>query len=829
MSLRHGKRYLLVFCLLVSGLALPQTAKSADHFVSDCGDTNSPGQLRYIIKNQAQGGDTIKFSPRCDGTPILLTGPVGEDANEGGDIDISDKDLTFEGNGPAKTVIDGQFKDRVFDIKNTLTTDIHITFRNLTLQKGYFNLLSSSFPFPDEFYHGGGIYWKGRGRLILENTKIFFNFSKKLGGGVYFEGGRTGSVIIAGSALGTQEAGNTAVKGGGIFIESGVIEIDSSLLAGNKARDSGGALFNKGGMVSLTNSTLSGNIADRDGGGIYTDEFGEIHLNNATITKNTADADNDAAGTGGGVKAFYTGKINLRNTLLAGNFKADPSKVSDCSGRLTTFGFNLIGLVDQVDCELNNYNKSTTRDLWSSDATKPVDPLLGPLEDHGGPTKTIMPFAASPAVDAGNNAGCTDENGNFLITDQRGGAFPRPGGPSCDIGAVEIQPCPPPEDSCQGDGQRDPTSPEFCYYPPKPDGSICNDGNACSEGETCQSGVCQAAATLTCNDGNSCTDDICDPSVGCLHANNNASCEDGNACTQNDACFEGSCLGSPLSVDDSNVCTADSCDREKGVVHTPIAACCAQDSECRERESPVPMPMPVPTPVPPPVPPPVPIPVSEKECGPDCAPPPEERGTVAGSIDPEGPEDPDPNPDQNPNPAVYVCRAGDSNAFDLETGEIWIDLSRPCDRMTLEEALSGFHVHLASTVEEFLQGRSPRVLKEKVQPAIADVLAQTLEGKMNYPIYGITLPAGGQTNAAPAETNGLVKSAAAGSAESTLLVVVDRLEMQGGGGKLFAGLFGCSLVQGSAFGSGIPWSWPLVLPVLLLGLLRRREHKKIWR
>jgi hypothetical protein len=47
----------------------------------------------------------------------------------------------------------------------------------------------------------------------------------------------------------------------------------------------------------------------------------------------------------------------------------------------------------------------------------------------------------SPAVDAGNPAGCTDPSGVLLTTDQRG--FPRPSGPRCDIGAYELQPSKP--------------------------------------------------------------------------------------------------------------------------------------------------------------------------------------------------------------------------------------------------------------------------------------------------------------------------------------------------------------------------------------------------
>lgn len=46
-----------------------------------------------------------------------------------------------------------------------------------------------------------------------------------------------------------------------------------------------------------------------------------------------------------------------------------------------------------------------------------------------------------------------------------------------------------------------------------------------------------------CDDANPCTDDICDPQLGCVHANNTLPCTDGNACTMNDACNAGVCVG----------------------------------------------------------------------------------------------------------------------------------------------------------------------------------------------------------------------------------------------------------------------------------------------
>jgi hypothetical protein len=56
-----------------------------------------------------------------------------------------------------------------------------------------------------------------------------------------------------------------------------------------------------------------------------------------------------------------------------------------------------------------------------------VNPLLGPLGDNGGPTRTHALGAGSPAIDAAGDA-CP-------ATDQRGVA--RPLGARCDIGSYE--------------------------------------------------------------------------------------------------------------------------------------------------------------------------------------------------------------------------------------------------------------------------------------------------------------------------------------------------------------------------------------------------------
>jgi hypothetical protein len=129
--------------------------------------------------------------------------------------------------------------------------------------------------------------------------------------------------------------------------------------------------------------------------------------------------------------------VNCRNTIIAGNTGA----FRDFAGSLTSQGYNLIG---------NNAGTTITGDTTGNivgTGASPVNALLGPLEDNGGPTKTktIALLPGSPALDAGTNCvltnNCASNNLGFNLTlDQRGMGFDRLVGSAVDIGALEVEP-----------------------------------------------------------------------------------------------------------------------------------------------------------------------------------------------------------------------------------------------------------------------------------------------------------------------------------------------------------------------------------------------------
>ena len=242
---------------------------------------------------------------------------------------------------------------------------------------------------------GGGVV-NDSDNLLLINCKLSGN-SAYVGGGIYNT--YQGILTIDNSTI----LNNSAWYGGGIS-NIGTLFIADSTFLNNNAYDWGGGIDN-GGTISITNNTFSGNTAGYSGGGI--NNQGNLFISNSTISGNSAVV-------GGGVNGIGI----LTNTIIANS----PSG-GDCSGPITDQGHNL----DSDDtCGLNPANGSMPN----------TDPLLGPLQDNGGPTWTHALLPNSPAIDTGDDAQCPP-------TDQRN--VPRPqdgngdGESICDIGSYELE------------------------------------------------------------------------------------------------------------------------------------------------------------------------------------------------------------------------------------------------------------------------------------------------------------------------------------------------------------------------------------------------------
>ena len=381
------RRYIFLIVILAFGVFWSVAGHTADRYVAPAG-TNAGGCL-----DSANPCRTIQYAvdaSAANDTIHVAAGTFTENVT----IDVT---LTLSGAGASLTTVDGSQSGTVILVIIAPPNSGTATISGMTLTNG----------------SECGILG-AESSLIVTDCVITGNNTTNEGGAIYaWAGAPVPSLTLRNTTI----ADNTAFLGGGIASRFGTALVENCTISGNTAQLQGGGIANwVGSDMTVVNSTVSGNVAQEEGG-IAND--GTLRLINTTITGNRSQGS-----PGGGVESS-DGTATLRNTLIAGN---QASSGADCSGTLQSEGYNLIE--DTSGCTLTG--------ILTGNITG-QDPLLGPLADNTGPTKTHELLAGSPAIDAGNPAGCTDENGMPLLTDQRGS--PRPvdcgGGLRCDIGAFE--------------------------------------------------------------------------------------------------------------------------------------------------------------------------------------------------------------------------------------------------------------------------------------------------------------------------------------------------------------------------------------------------------
>ncbi|MCK6524236.1 hypothetical protein L6R49_22755 [Myxococcota bacterium] len=144
--------------------------------------------------------------------------------------------------------------------------------------------------------HGGGLYGQGAA-LSLSGVLISSNLASVDGGGVY-SGGEEGALTLDGGAA---LIGNEAVEhGGGVFVDSGALEVRDVRFTGNGAAEGGAIGARDAAWVEVTNVELVGDTASLKGGGLYLQRVVEARLCGLLLDGVTA------ALSGGGVYALDT-------------------------------------------------------------------------------------------------------------------------------------------------------------------------------------------------------------------------------------------------------------------------------------------------------------------------------------------------------------------------------------------------------------------------------------------------------------------------------------------------------------------------------------------
>ena len=326
----------------------------------------------------------------------------------GGNATASGGGLNVGGSQPNVTLDDMVFTGNTTNFNNdggaiALTNNATLTIRNSVVANNDGRL-------------GGGISFVGGGSLVMENTTVSDNQS--FGGSA--RGGSGGGIYFFGAARTAVPAGYTP----------GTLVIRNSTIANNRAAQSGGGVSvdTFTGTFLIENSTVSGNTAGASGGGVaQTGGNGTLTLRNATVTANTSNGRSDffPLGSGGGVAQIPDAPavVNVVNSVVSGNTHPVAPDIRADASTTTHVNYSAVGSPDGFTLSASSGNN---RPFGS-------DPMLGPLADNGGRTRTHALLPGSPLVNAGSNARVPAG----LTTDQRGPGFPRIVGAAVDIGAYE--------------------------------------------------------------------------------------------------------------------------------------------------------------------------------------------------------------------------------------------------------------------------------------------------------------------------------------------------------------------------------------------------------
>ena len=189
-----------------------QTGKDASGHIS----------LRSAIEaaNSRPNSDTILLP---NGTIKLTIAGQNEDNSAAGDLDINSK-VTIKGKGAGKTIIDGNFLDRVFQVSAG-----NVQISGLTIQDGSAD--------------GGGGLLNSGGKVTLTSVAVANNVASGSNGA----NGLPGSGNSAFPSAGTGGGDGVNALGGGIFNQAGSLSLSKSTIVSNQAVGGAGGQGGDGG------------------------------------------------------------------------------------------------------------------------------------------------------------------------------------------------------------------------------------------------------------------------------------------------------------------------------------------------------------------------------------------------------------------------------------------------------------------------------------------------------------------------------------------------------------------------------------------------------
>jgi hypothetical protein len=314
---------------------------------------------------------TVQASESCEPRrPECSIAAALEVLADGGTLELSagrhpanlrlHRDVTLEGAGAGKTILDGGGAGRVL----TIERGARVVVRGVTITGGKLD---------KELERDGGGVWNV-GVLTLERCEVTGNVAVDDGGGIRNDA----TLTVLESTVHGNQATRWGGVGGGIYsaavLGSPELAIIASTIHGNVAGDNGGGIWCEG-PVTILNSTISGNSAAHTGGGIRNN--GELTVSNSTI------AFNRAGTTGGGIHHLGI-SATLSNTILAANSAAAGG--ADCHGVFASRGYNLVQQME--GCTLEKAAAGPTAGGREGTPSPAIPSSLPPPRRGAGPRRS---------------------------------------------------------------------------------------------------------------------------------------------------------------------------------------------------------------------------------------------------------------------------------------------------------------------------------------------------------------------------------------------------------------------------------------------------------
>jgi predicted outer membrane repeat protein len=383
--------------LTVLGAALGLFASTRTHAfniynVNTTGDPGPPGSLslRQAVMATSTADDFIVFDASLIGSTITLAqGAIPIDHP----VRIYGNPLTFNGS----VTISGNQTDRIFTISNTPGPEpVVLGFLNLT--KGHATGC------------GGAVYIKNS--YVYIGASAITASSANQGGGICAVG--AGTYLFLGQS---RVSGNSTGLGGGLYAgNADTVSVDRTIVSGNTASRAGGGIYTTGvAKFFLGYSLVSGNTVPAPTNYSYVSTGGGMVISGQaySLVYATTFAGNYAYASGGAIRiqnAQSTDATRLYRVTIAGNASALGQGAVNASGGSLHLKSSIVAnngggdLNGTVTADYSLIKSPTGAQISGKSNLLGVDPLLGPLGDHGGTTLCMLPASNSPVINAGGPA-----------------------------------------------------------------------------------------------------------------------------------------------------------------------------------------------------------------------------------------------------------------------------------------------------------------------------------------------------------------------------------------------------------------------------------------